>query len=125
MAGPGVNLAITKDGGTYNKLQRPDNYLTSTTPLPPPKKQPLADHIPSTGAIKRKHEHADPASKYKRTRVGQDRSHGDTSDTWAAGKERLRGVENGMRTMLPGLDDEQHSVDGDIDEALAYLRDVR
>ena len=31
MAGPRTNLAVTKDGGTYNKLQRPDNLFDELT----------------------------------------------------------------------------------------------
>lgn len=115
MAGPGVNLAITKDGGTYNKLQRPQDYLMSAITAPPPKKLPIADTTSSTSAGKRKREHANLTSKHKRTRMEHD----------STSKERTRVIDCGMRTILPGLDDEEHSSDDSIGEALAYLRNVR
>jgi hypothetical protein len=111
--GPGINLATTKDGGTYNKLQRPEDYLmpaTAPPPLPPPKNTPLSD---TAYTSKRKLEHANFSAARKRTKVG------------AASKEQCRDVDYGMKTTLPGLDDEQYSSDEGTSEALAYLRDVR
>jgi hypothetical protein len=111
--GPGINLATTKDGGIYNKLQRPEDYLmpaTAPPPLLPPKNTPLAD---TAYTSKRKLEHANLSTTCKRTKVG------------AASKEQCRDVDCGMKTTLPGLDDERYSSDEGTSEALAYLRDVR
>ncbi|KAH8698069.1 hypothetical protein GQ44DRAFT_779267 [Phaeosphaeriaceae sp. PMI808] len=100
MTGRGINLAVTKDGGAYNKLQRPHNYLSSATNPPlAPKNIPRTEALPA----KRKHEHTAAISIYKRHKLEQ---------------------EPGMRPVL-GCDIEGHSSDGSIDEALTYLRDVR
>ncbi|KAH7079245.1 hypothetical protein BKA63DRAFT_531913 [Paraphoma chrysanthemicola] len=110
MAGPGVNLAVTKDGGSYNKLQRPQDYLTVTAPVPP-----LEDALPvqtpeSTSQFKRKREPTDGGSTSKRKRQEQDTSQTDPC---------------GMRTTLPGLDDEDFASDDSTNDAMAYLRSVR
>jgi hypothetical protein len=110
MAGPGVNLAVTKDGGSYNKLQRPQDYLTVTTPAPP-----LEDALPveapeSTSQVKRKREPTDSSFTSKRKRQEQDMSQTDPC---------------GMRTTLPGLDDDDFASDDSTNDAMAYLRSVR
>jgi hypothetical protein len=123
--GPGVNLATTKDGGTYNKLQRPLDYLMSPTappPPPPPKNTPLAD---TTCASKRKLEHANFAPTSKRTRTGEDSTRVRSLQSGIASKEQSRVLDCGMKTTLPGLDDERYSSDEETSEALAYLRNVR
>ncbi|KAH7078550.1 hypothetical protein FB567DRAFT_572061 [Paraphoma chrysanthemicola] len=110
MAGSGVNLAVTKDGGSYNKLQRPQDYLTASAPVPP-----LEDALPvetpeSTSQFKRKREPTDGSSTSKRKRQVQDTSQLDSC---------------GMRTTLPGLDDEDFASDDSTNDAMAYLRSVR
>jgi hypothetical protein len=125
MVGPGLNLAVTKDGGTYNKLQRPQDYLLASTRPPPPKATPPASTLSSTSASKRKPDHADDISKHKRTRLGHGDEKVDNPRTWTSSKERPRGIDCGMRSLLPGLDDEEYTSDDGISEALAYLRDVR
>jgi len=113
------NLAVTKDGQAYNKLQRPDNYLDPATPLPPslPAATPPTTHsskrklgkdaTPGNKRFKANGDRAYPA--YDRTRLG---ASGPPNDC-------------GMRTMLPGLDDEEQLSDDSMNEALAYLRGVR
>jgi hypothetical protein len=115
MLGSGSNRAVTKDGGAYNKLQRPQNYMMPSAhpPTPkamPPKATPPAKSLSETSASKRKRDQVNGASKHKRTRVEQD------------GEDEAH---HGMRSLLPGLDDEGHTSDEGISEALAYLRDVR
>ncbi|KAF2741347.1 hypothetical protein EJ04DRAFT_507171 [Polyplosphaeria fusca] len=40
MSRSGINMATTADGATYNKLTRPDDYLSSLSGPPPPPKPP-------------------------------------------------------------------------------------
>lgn len=114
MSTSGVNLAITKDGETYNKLSRPDDYLASTQ-LPPPS----GSAVPAISGSKRKHEH-ESASETKRAKTGLN-----------ASRSKVRGRANdefrepGVRSVLPGLEGEEHLTDESIDEAVAYLRSVR
>jgi hypothetical protein len=110
MAGSGVNLAITKDGGSYNKLQRPQDYLTANTAFPPPKDVSLVDVAGPTINPKRKREQTDGTSKSKRKRQEQETVQTDLC---------------GMRTTLPGLDDEDFASDDSTSNAIAYLRSVR
>jgi hypothetical protein len=115
MQGPGSNRAVTKDGGAYNKLQRPQNYMMSSAhpPTPkamPPKATPPTKTLSETSVGKRKYDQANGTSKHKRARVEQD------------GEDETH---HGMRSLLPGLDDEGHTSDEGISEALAYLRGVR
>lgn len=112
MASRGVNSAVTKDGETYNKLQRPEDYLIPTTSRPQPivAASPLATH-PS----KRKRGQ-DAATGSKRVRA----EHGVAQpNIWGPVGEC------GMRTMLPGVDDDEQLSDDSTREALAYLRSVR
>jgi hypothetical protein len=125
MAGPGVNLATTKDGEAYNKLQRPpQHYLTSTAPPLPPTvaRSAAASPVPP---FKRKRDSAYPTPSQKRSRVEQEKGQGPNSLLVAAGRERVRDAASGMQIMLPGVDDEGHSSDGSTCDAIAYLRDVR
>jgi hypothetical protein len=110
MLGPGSNRAVTKDGGAYNKLQRPQNYMMPSSHPPTPKATPPTKPLSETSASKRKRDQVNGASKHKRARVEQDGE----DDT-----------HHGMRSLLPGLDDEGHTSDEGISEALAYLRNVR
>jgi hypothetical protein len=119
MAGPGVNLATTKDGEAYNKLQRPpQHYLASTAPPRPAAASPVPP-------FKRKSDSAYPTPSQKRSRVEQEKGQGPNSLLVAAGRERVRDAASGMQVMLPGVDDEGHSSDGSTCDAIAYLRDVR
>ncbi|EUC41263.1 hypothetical protein COCMIDRAFT_106589 [Bipolaris oryzae ATCC 44560] len=113
MAASGVNLAVTKDGGSYNKLSRPNDYLLSPQP-PPPSASALA-----TPGSKRKHEQEN-ASETKRAKT-------DRNNSRAKGKSRANEPfrEPGVRSVLPGLEGEEHLTDESIDEAVAYLRSVR
>jgi hypothetical protein len=123
MVGPGVNNAVTKDGGAYNKLQRPQDYLMSTTTPPPPKS---ATHIAAPSppfASKRKHENVGNALKYKRPRLEQEEKGNENPRAWAANKPARR-TKFGIQLELPGLDEDCSSDEG-IGEALAYLREVR
>jgi hypothetical protein len=124
MAGSGVNFAITKDGGTYNKLQRPQDYLMSTTNPPPRKSVPRASAPSPTYAGKQKHDAADSTFKNKRARPEEEDLGADDFSGWAASNKRTRRTKNGILVELPGLEGDCSSDDG-IGEALAYLRDVR
>jgi hypothetical protein len=125
MVGPGLNLAITKDGGSYNKLQRPQDYLMPSTHPPPPKATPPINTISPTSASKRKRDQANGTSNNKRTRLEHDDKEVGNDRTWTSSKDKPRGTDCGMRSLLPGLDDEEHTSDDGASEALAYLRDVR
>ncbi|EMD90103.1 hypothetical protein COCC4DRAFT_184879 [Bipolaris maydis ATCC 48331] len=113
MATSGVNLAVTKDGESYNKLSRPDGYLLPTQP-PPPFTSALV-----TPGSKRKHEQEN-ASETKRAKT--DRNNSRTKGKSRA-NEQFR--EPGVRSVLPGLEGEEHLTDESIDEAVAYLQSVR
>jgi hypothetical protein len=119
MASYGSNLAVTKDGETYNKLQRPDDYHLSTNVSLPP----LDPIYPSaTRPSKRKRDH--------HAATGSKRHRGDGSSMHPSdGKDRSRVSgpvgDCGMRTFLPGLDDQEQLSDDSTSEALAYLRSVR
>ncbi|KAF1838479.1 hypothetical protein BDW02DRAFT_585759 [Decorospora gaudefroyi] len=111
MATAGVNLATTKDGETYNKLQRPADYLTSTTPH-----APSVTTVPSAivHSGKRKREQ-DSGYGSKRARTGCNAA--DSTNT----NGRLRA---GVRTALPVLDEEEQPSDEFSREASAYIRGV-
>ena len=114
MAGHRVNLAVTKDGGSYNKLKRPDDFLNSAPP--------------ATDAIERKRvRDASPIERQagnKRART-KDTSRGPKDNN----EEKRTGgpvAECGMRETIPlgdeEYDDEEMRPD---DDALAYLLSVR
>jgi hypothetical protein len=124
MAGSGVNMATTKDGGSYNKLQRPENYLISSTAPTPPPKALLPEVLASTHTNKRKREDGG-SQRNQRTRLEREPVEMLKSRPGSTSKERSRGLECGMRSILPGLDDEGQSSDEGVREALAYLRNVR
>lgn len=97
MANSSANLAVTKDGGAYNILRRPDDYLMgATAPLPPP--------LPAVR--KRKWGH-DIAPGVKRPRP-ENKNHDDNI---------------GLRTILPTFEEEDSSGES-TSEALAYLQSV-
>lgn len=112
----GVNLAVTKDGGTYNKLSRPDDYLVSTQHPPPSGSTVPASAISGS---KRKHEH-ESALETKRAKTDRNTSR---PKTRGRVNDQLR--EPGVRSVLPGLEGEDQLTDESIDEAVAYLRSVR
>ncbi|EOA81251.1 hypothetical protein ACJQWK_11090 [Exserohilum turcicum] len=115
MAASGSNLAVTKDGEAYNKLSRPDGYLTSTQPPLPSALAPS----PAVASSKRKYEQEN-ASETKRARIDRN---GPRSKGQLRAHEQFR--EPGVRSALPGLDGEEQLSDESIDEAVAYLRSVR
>lgn len=124
MAGPGVNLATTKDGGAYNKLQRPADYLALTANAPP-RDASSTESTPPTSASKRKRESEEDATEPKRTRASLDHK-GPKPRHGSGEKGKPRVTESGMRALLPGLDEDGGSSDeGSMSEALAYLRNVR
>lgn len=107
MANPGVNRAITKDGGTYNKLQRPDNYLMPTTSNLP--SLVAGGTIPPPSSKRKRADDVVPGVKRARPEGGS-----------ATGNR-----DYGMRAMLPAAEDEEQISDDSTSEALAYLRSVR
>ncbi|USP82659.1 histidyl-trna synthetase [Curvularia clavata] len=112
----GLNLAVTKDGETYNKLSRPDDYLVSA------QHPPLFVSAVSASAIsgsKRKHEYE---SAFETKRAKTDRK---TSRSKIRGRVNDQFREPGVRSVLPGLEGEEQLTDESIDEAVAYLRSVR
>ncbi|KAL6712583.1 hypothetical protein ACN47E_000460 [Coniothyrium glycines] len=115
-----ANLAVTKDGDAYNKLQRPDDYHVALSANHPPLVDNQKTAVPSAAkrqrnshvAAGRKRQKMNGYSSRQKEGNYASRSHGPAADC-------------GMRTMLPGLDNEDHFADGSIAEALAYLRGVR
>jgi len=125
MVGPGINLATTRDGEAYNKLQRPpQDYLTSTAPTLPPTK-PLPASASSVPSNKRKRYNTYETPGQKRSRIAQAKADGTSSLLRGAGGERARDADCGMKITLPGLDDEGFSSDDSTGDAIAYLRTVR
>jgi hypothetical protein len=125
MVAPGINLATTKDGEAYNKLQRPpETYLSSTAPPLPPTRPSPFDTSPA-GLAKRKRDHSNAASGHKRTRLGQDKALTNGSVAAPEDQDEHRSMDYGMRTMLPSFDQDEHSSDESMGEAMAYLRSVR
>ncbi|KAL5117659.1 hypothetical protein ACEQ8H_004407 [Pleosporales sp. CAS-2024a] len=122
MAGSGVNLAITKDGGAYNKLQRPQDYLTPTVPPPPRKTMPLVDAQSLRLATKRKHGLAATKSKHKRAKLGHE-EHNELS-TWTD-QPSSWGTKAGMKLELPNLDGDCSSDDSTSEALFTYLRSVK
>lgn len=122
MAGPRTNLAVTKDGEIYNKLQRPNDFLDQSTA---PKQ-----------ANERKREFGDldasvagssMGSKRVRTQpTGQASKAVQPSDD-RSGQYRSGGpiAECGMRATLPIDEEEAQYSDDSLGDALAYLRSVR
>lgn len=112
MAGAGVNLAITKDGGAYNKLQRPDDYLITSGPQRPPL---LAVERPPENANKRKREQDAPL-RNKRSKQSLGYSHDGNGQP---------ALDFGQKMGLPSGGDEDEFSDDSTSAALAYLRSVR
>ncbi|KAF3004141.1 hypothetical protein E8E13_005103 [Curvularia kusanoi] len=123
MAGPPArtNLAVTRDGATYNKLQRPDNLF---------EKSPALD---KTNERKREcaaidgHEVA-PDSENKRAKTQHAGPTASTIQLFNDGHKHRSGAqhgENGMRMTLPIDEGELYDSDDSLGEALAYLRSVR
>lgn len=118
MAEHNENLATTKDGEIYNKLQRPADYGTVTSGSLPS----LASPKPSaSSAMKRKHD------VYALS--GRKRQKSNSTFTGNAKNNETRRAPGpvgdcGMRTTLPCLDDGEQTGDT-MAEALAYLRSVR
>lgn len=120
MAGPRANLAVTKDGETYNKLQRPDDFLDRSAGF-----DQINDRKRERAAVDRPN--AGPASGNKRAKTHHTISATNFLQS-SNDKHQYRGVgpvsECGMRMTLPVDEEDQHS-DDSMGEALAYLRSVR
>lgn len=122
MAGSRTNLAVTKDGEAYNKLQRPNDFLDQSAALKQANERkrehgdldaPIAGS--STGSKRAKTQHTGQASKAAQStddRSGQHRSGGSIAEC-------------GMRTTLPIDEEEAQYSDDSLGDALAYLRSVR
>lgn len=121
MAGPRANLAVTKDGETYNKLQRPDVYLdgSALSGKANERKRELANVDKPTPEItpgnKRAKIHHMDSTASNPLRSGD--SHPYRSSAPIA--------DCGMRFSLPIDEDEAQYSDDSQGEALAYLRSVR
>jgi len=134
MSRPGVNLAVTQDGGAYNKLRRPDDLVAALSSQPLPNEEPVPAIPSAIDSYKRKLEDADiadpvsdeePESKRPKEKHVLKASPV-TAKPIAADPRRIkRPVRDcGMQSMFPGLDDEESSDEATL-EALAYLRSVR
>jgi hypothetical protein len=120
MAGPRTNLAVTKDGGTYNKLQRPNN---------------LFDGLTASKANERKRERAAVDVPTPVSSLGNKRAKKQHSGSTAAalsvsndGPQYRNGApvgECGMRMTFPIDEEDAQDSDDSLGEALAYLRSVR
>ncbi|KAH6620156.1 hypothetical protein C7974DRAFT_399013 [Boeremia exigua] len=121
MAGPRANLAVTKDGEPYNRLQRPDNLLH--------------EHAPMNKATERKRERAAvdrpmtrPTSANKRAKMNHPESTANSSPLLSdsyRNRSAATVAECGMRFTLPIEEDQAQDSDDSLGEALAYLRSVR
>ncbi len=122
MSGPRANLAVTKDGEAYNKLQRPDNFLqesASTNTANERKREREAFDRPTAG----------PTFGNKRAKI--DHGESATRDLPAPNNgyqmysSAAPVAECGMRFTLPIDEEEAYNSDESAGEALAYLRSVR
>lgn len=116
MATSGLNLAVTKDGQSYNKLQRPADYLTSTQSTPPPLAAVSSSAV--TSAKRKREQNDEPGIKRPRN----DRNTQNFKERQRAPQKHQ---EHGIQTVLPGLDGEEQLSDESTGEALAYLHSVR
>ena len=122
MAGPRTNLAVTKDGEIYNKLQRPNDFLhqAAASKQANERKREYEDvDTPvvgsSTGSKRAKTQptgHASKVAQSPNDRSGQHRGGGPMAEC-------------GMRTTLPIDEEEAQYSDDSLGDALAYLRNVR
>lgn len=121
MAGPRANLAVTKDGETYNKLQRPNDFLDQSAASKQANERkrergaldtPVAG--PLTGNKRAKTQHV--GLTVKAPQSSDDRHQHRSSGPIA---------ECGMRTTLPIDEEEAQYSDDSLGDALAYLRSVR
>jgi hypothetical protein len=130
----GVNTAVTRDGEKYNKLKRPDDFLTAA---PIEKATVKSDPTPSNGACKRTLDDADitdqdsteEQAKRPRFIISQDTlgKNGKQNKSQGKGKTIYRATngESSMQSMFPGMIDSGDLSDESTNEALAYLRGVR
>ncbi|KAF1934328.1 uncharacterized protein M421DRAFT_415356 [Didymella exigua CBS 183.55] len=121
MAGPRTNLAVTKDGEIYNKLQRPNDFLDQ-----PAGPEQTVERKRERGALDTPV--AGPFSGNKRAKtqhVGLTVKSFQSSDD----RNQYRGggpiAECGMRTTLPIDEEDALYSDDSMGDALAYLRGVR
>lgn len=121
MAGPRANLAVTKDGGTYNKLQRPDDLFDESTAMRKTNERKrdraAVDRSivgPASGNKRAKAQHSGPAPAAPQS----------SSDSRQYRSAAPVG-ECGMRMTLPIDEEEAQYSDDSMGEALAYLRSVR
>lgn len=120
MAGPRANLAVTKDGETYNKLQRPENYLNGTaisSKADERKRELAAVDDPTTETISKN-------KRAKTTHVAATASNFSRSNDKHPYRNNTQIADYGMRSTLP-IDDEAAEHSDDSLEAFAYLRSVR
>ena len=130
----GVNLAVTQNGEQYNRLRRPDDFL-STMPAPSSSQDALRPSLPLPMVAKRaldttdtNDENAKDARLRKRTRPNEEQAEdGRHSAPRPANVNRPFNPIYGMQSMFPGImeDDDNDLSDESTNEALAYLRSVR
>ena len=141
------NVAVTQGGAGYNKLARPDEFISTSN------SQHETSAIPPRHSIKRKLADAEPPTAssdgepyIKRTRPdslppSQELDNASTPSSKNSGVEvkssgnysklqhqPIRPLDHtfGQRRQLPGLDDEEGEFsDSSTNEALTYLRNVR
>lgn len=120
MAGPRANLAVTKDGEAYNKLQRPDDYFDRSAVA-----NQANERKRERTAIDKSFAHSD--SGNKRTKTHHTGSVASASQS-STDRHQYRSAglisECGMRMTLP-IDEGDENLDNSMGEALAYLRSVR
>jgi hypothetical protein len=129
-----VNATITSHGARYNKLKRPDDFLTATTLA---NEGTESNFTPPTATIKRTLDDADLSDDeddvieelHKRPRLQNFQGNARKQNT-GNGQGRSKGHrpttgENGMQSMFPGMIDDGNISDESTNEALAYLRGVR
>ena len=134
MSRPGVNLAVTSDGGAYNKLRRPDDLVAGLTSQALNEEGSVPAMPSAANSYKRKIGAADitdsdsdgePERKRSKEERVFEASHATAKPIAADPRRVKRPVRDcGMQSMFPGLDEEESS-DETTMEALAYLRSVR
>ncbi|KAF2752274.1 hypothetical protein M011DRAFT_482987 [Sporormia fimetaria CBS 119925] len=122
MAPAGVNVTVTDDGATYNKLRRPDDFLTSQVP-PKPELEFAKRTVDQAGL--EDGETQEPPKRFRRAKKSSTQNGSPKIFDPAQVRVYTASEDTGMHSMFPGMLDEAEQSDEETNAAIAYLRSVR